>query len=47
MQRIIEMTIDYTRQRKAFGKSILDNQVSFIVYVLNKPWNTFRADLQA
>jgi citronellyl-CoA dehydrogenase len=27
MTRAIEETIDYTRQRKAFGKSILDNQV--------------------
>jgi citronellyl-CoA dehydrogenase len=26
-ERIIEATIDYTRQRHAFGKSILDNQV--------------------
>jgi citronellyl-CoA dehydrogenase len=26
-ERMIEATIDYTRQRKAFGKSILDNQV--------------------
>lgn len=26
-QRAIDITIDYTRQRKAFGKSILDNQV--------------------
>jgi citronellyl-CoA dehydrogenase len=26
-ERIIEATIDYTRQRRAFGKSILDNQV--------------------
>jgi citronellyl-CoA dehydrogenase len=25
--RLINLTIDYTRQRKAFGKSILDNQV--------------------
>jgi citronellyl-CoA dehydrogenase len=25
--RLIDLTIDYTRQRKAFGKSILDNQV--------------------
>jgi citronellyl-CoA dehydrogenase len=27
MDRMIDLTIDYTRQRKAFGKSILDNQV--------------------
>ena len=27
MQKTIEATIDYTRERKAFGKSILDNQV--------------------
>jgi citronellyl-CoA dehydrogenase len=27
MERTIRDTIDYTRQRKAFGKSILDNQV--------------------
>jgi len=27
MDRLIDLTIDYTRQRKAFGKSILDNQV--------------------
>jgi citronellyl-CoA dehydrogenase len=27
MDRLIDQTIDYTRQRKAFGKSILDNQV--------------------
>ena len=27
MERVIEQTIDYTRNRKAFGKSILDNQV--------------------
>ena len=27
MDRLIDATIDYTRQRKAFGKSILDNQV--------------------
>jgi len=26
MDRAIEQTIDYTRERKAFGKSILDNQ---------------------
>lgn len=26
MQRAIDCTIDYTRERKAFGKSILDNQ---------------------
>jgi citronellyl-CoA dehydrogenase len=26
-ERMIEATIDYTRQRQAFGKSILDNQV--------------------
>ena len=26
-ERLIDKTIDYTRQRKAFGKSILDNQV--------------------
>jgi citronellyl-CoA dehydrogenase len=27
MDRLIDQTIDYTRERKAFGKSILDNQV--------------------
>ncbi len=27
LDRLIDMTIDYTRQRQAFGKSILDNQV--------------------
>jgi citronellyl-CoA dehydrogenase len=27
MDRLIDQTIDYTRQRQAFGKSILDNQV--------------------
>jgi citronellyl-CoA dehydrogenase len=27
MDRIIEQTVDYTRQRKIFGKPILDNQV--------------------
>jgi citronellyl-CoA dehydrogenase len=27
LDRLIDATIDYTRQRKAFGKSILDNQV--------------------
>jgi len=27
MDRLIDLTIDYTRERKAFGKSILDNQV--------------------
>jgi citronellyl-CoA dehydrogenase len=27
MDRAIDLTIDYTRQRKAFGRSILDNQV--------------------
>ena len=27
LDRMIDQTIDYTRQRKAFGKSILDNQV--------------------
>src|SRR6185437_13302499 len=27
MERMIAQTIDYTRNRKAFGKSILDNQV--------------------
>ena len=27
LDRLIDLTIDYTRQRKAFGKSILDNQV--------------------
>ncbi|XP_062507901.1 probable acyl-CoA dehydrogenase 6 [Corticium candelabrum] len=27
MQRLIEQTVDYTRNRKAFGRSILDNQV--------------------
>jgi citronellyl-CoA dehydrogenase len=26
LERMLEMTIDYTRQRKAFGQSILDNQ---------------------
>ena len=26
MDRLIQQTIDYTRERKAFGKSILDNQ---------------------
>ncbi len=27
LDQLIDLTIDYTRQRKAFGKSILDNQV--------------------
>ncbi len=27
LDRLIDLTIDYTRQRKAFGRSILDNQV--------------------
>ena len=27
LERMIDETIDYTRQRKAFGQSILDNQV--------------------
>lgn len=27
LDRLIDLTIDYTRQRKAFGKSLLDNQV--------------------
>ena len=27
MDRLIDLTIDYTRQRQAFGKSILENQV--------------------
>ena len=27
LDSVISATIDYTRQRKAFGKSILDNQV--------------------
>jgi citronellyl-CoA dehydrogenase len=27
LDRLIDLTIDYTRQRRAFGKSILDNQV--------------------
>ena len=27
MERLIDQTIDYTRERRAFGKSILDNQV--------------------
>jgi citronellyl-CoA dehydrogenase len=27
MDRLIDQTIDYTRQRQAFGKSVLDNQV--------------------
>ncbi len=27
MERLIEQTIQYTRERKAFGRSILDNQV--------------------
>jgi citronellyl-CoA dehydrogenase len=27
LDRVIDLTIDYTRQRQAFGKSILDNQV--------------------
>jgi len=27
LDRLIDATIDYTRQRKAFGKSVLDNQV--------------------
>src|SRR4029079_4532333 len=27
MERVIAQTIDYTRSRRAFGKSILDNQV--------------------
>jgi citronellyl-CoA dehydrogenase len=26
LERMLEMTVDYTRQRKAFGQSILDNQ---------------------
>ena len=26
MDRLIQQTVDYTRERKAFGKSILDNQ---------------------
>jgi citronellyl-CoA dehydrogenase len=26
LERMLEMTIDYTRQRQAFGQSILDNQ---------------------
>ena len=26
MENIIKQTIEYTRERKAFGKSILDNQ---------------------
>ena len=26
MERAIQQTINYTRERKAFGKSILDNQ---------------------
>ncbi|MFA6262751.1 MAG: acyl-CoA dehydrogenase family protein, partial [Bacteroidia bacterium] len=27
LDRLIDLTIDYTRQRKAFGRSVLDNQV--------------------
>ena len=27
LDRLIDLTIEYTRERKAFGKSILDNQV--------------------
>jgi citronellyl-CoA dehydrogenase len=27
LDRLIDLTIDYTRQRQAFGKSVLDNQV--------------------
>ena len=27
LDRLIDLTVDYTRERKAFGKSILDNQV--------------------
>ena len=27
LDRLIDLTIDYTRERKAFGKSLLDNQV--------------------
>lgn len=27
LERLIEETIQYTRERKAFGRSILDNQV--------------------
>ena len=27
LERCIEQTIEYTRDRKAFGRSILDNQV--------------------
>lgn len=27
LQRCLEQTIDYTRERQAFGRSILDNQV--------------------
>ena len=27
LDQLIDMTVDYTRERKAFGKSILDNQV--------------------
>jgi citronellyl-CoA dehydrogenase len=27
MDRLIDQTIDYTRQRQAFGKSVLDNQI--------------------
>lgn len=41
MQRAIDITIDYTRERKAFGKSILDNQV--VHYKLAE----FQAELEA
>lgn len=27
LERCLQQTIDYTRERKAFGRSILDNQV--------------------
>lgn len=44
MERAVEKTIDYTRQRKAFGKSILDNQVvHFRLAELSTEIEAFRA----
>ncbi len=35
MSNIIQATIEYTRDRKAFGKSILDNQTVHFRYTLH------------
>ena len=44
MQRLIEQTVDYTRNRKAFGRAILDNQVvHFRIAELQSELETLRS----